>query len=141
MQDIEDADVVVHRRPLPGEKQFAYNSVRGYGCRFDAVTCAVQPCQLAARTQQLRHLAATACAPVTPARIHALQFRSKAQSRGIPFVSLWDGSAAEVRQSLLPVFALYAGLAGPDEVSSKGSLAARGQRAGQGNRRGQRIRL
>jgi len=28
VQRVEDADVVVHKRPQPGEKQFAYQTVR-----------------------------------------------------------------------------------------------------------------
>eukprot|EP00983_Pelagomonas_calceolata_P017263 541037-Pelagomonas_calceolata.AAC.1 len=37
-----------------------------------------------------------------------LQFRARAKSMGIPFSSLWNGSAAEIQRSLLPVFALMA---------------------------------
>jgi len=70
-----------------------------------------------------------------------LQFRGKAHQLGIPFASMWDGSAPELQRSLLPVFVLYAGLATPREVALPAAPFQQPRKGGRGPKGARRIRL
>ncbi|KAL6760794.1 hypothetical protein V8C86DRAFT_1041005 [Haematococcus lacustris] len=75
---VAEADVVLHRRPQQGEKQFAYTSLRAQAAR-----------------------------------------------KGIPFVSINEASAEELKISLLPVIQLYRGELSPEGLTSKSATRKR----------------
>jgi hypothetical protein len=72
VDQVNKADLVIHRRPKKGEKQYYYE-----------------------------------------------QYRQDATAKGIPFISIWSGSAEELRLGLVPVLDMYAGRKGMREAVTR----------------------